>query len=109
MRRLDSDRQFRAGSFSFEAISQMPFSEIKIDRSLVEGCGTVATNATQAHPAGVTRPQSAVSNTESAPTTAVPGQRYAYSVSAIDVSGNESARSAEIEDQWNTPTSQPNP
>jgi hypothetical protein len=42
-------------------------------------------------------------------TTAVPGQRYAYSVSAIDVSGNESARSAEIEDQWNTPTSQPNP
>ena len=45
MRRLDSDRQFRAGSFSFEAISQMPFSEIKIDRSLVEGCGTVATNA----------------------------------------------------------------
>jgi hypothetical protein len=42
-------------------------------------------------------------------TTAVPGQRYAYSVSAIDVSGNESARSAEIEDQWNTPTSPPNP
>jgi hypothetical protein len=42
-------------------------------------------------------------------TTAVPGQRYAYSVSAIDVSGNESARSAEIEDQWNIPTSQPNP
>jgi hypothetical protein len=42
-------------------------------------------------------------------TTAVPGQRYAYSVSAIDVSGNESARSAEIEDQWDTPTSQPNP
>ena len=42
-------------------------------------------------------------------TTAVPGQRYAYSVSAIDVSGNESARSTEIEDQWNTPTSQPNP
>jgi hypothetical protein len=42
-------------------------------------------------------------------TTALPGQRYAYSVSAIDVSGNESARSAEIEDQWDTPTSQPNP
>ena len=42
-------------------------------------------------------------------TTAVPGQRYAYSVSAIDVSGNESARSAEIEDQWDTPASQPNP
>ena len=36
---------FGRGSFSFEAISQMPFSEIKIDRSLVEGCGTVATNA----------------------------------------------------------------
>jgi hypothetical protein len=51
-------------------------------------------------------------------TTAVPGQRYAYSVSAIDVSGNESQRSTEIEDQWNTPgippvpqpdSSQPNP
>ena len=36
---------FGRGSFSFEAISQMPFSEIKIDRSLVEGCGTVSTNA----------------------------------------------------------------
>jgi EAL domain-containing protein (putative c-di-GMP-specific phosphodiesterase class I) len=35
---------FGRGSFSFEAISQMPFSEIKIDRSLVEGCGTVSTN-----------------------------------------------------------------
>src|SRR6516225_7801235 len=36
---------FGRGSFSFEAISQMPFSEIKIDRSLVEGCGNVSTNA----------------------------------------------------------------
>lgn len=34
-------------------------------------------------------------------TSALPGQRYAYSVSAIDISGNESQRSAEIEDQWN--------
>jgi len=42
-------------------------------------------------------------------TTAVPGQRYAYSVSAIDVSGNESQRSTEIEDEWNTPGSQPAP
>ena len=44
-------------------------------------------------------------------TTAIPGQRYAYSVSAIDVSGNESQRSAEVEDQWNTPclTHSPNP
>lgn len=42
-------------------------------------------------------------------TTAAPGQRYAYSVSAIDVSGNESSRSTEVEDQWNTPTSPPNP
>lgn len=41
-------------------------------------------------------------------TTAVPGQRYAYSVSAIDVSGNESQRSAEVEDGWNTPAAQPN-
>jgi hypothetical protein len=40
-------------------------------------------------------------------TTALPGQRYAYSVSAIDVSGNESQRSTEIEDEWNTPGSQP--
>lgn len=42
-------------------------------------------------------------------TTALPGQRYAYSVSAIDVSGNESQRSTEIEDEWNTPGSQPPP
>jgi hypothetical protein len=40
-------------------------------------------------------------------TTAVPGQRYAYSVSAIDVSGNESQRSAEVQDQWNLPAAQP--
>jgi hypothetical protein len=39
--------------------------------------------------------------------TALPGQRYAYSVSAIDVSGNESQRSAEVEDEWNAPASQP--
>lgn len=42
-------------------------------------------------------------------TTAAPGQRYAYSVSAIDLSGNESQRSAEIEDQWAAPDSQPEP
>jgi hypothetical protein len=42
-------------------------------------------------------------------TTAASGQRYAYSVSAIDISGNESPRSAEIEDQWDAPTSEPNP
>jgi hypothetical protein len=42
-------------------------------------------------------------------TTAAPGQRYAYSVSAIDVSGNESSRSTEVEDQWDTATSPPNP
>jgi hypothetical protein len=42
-------------------------------------------------------------------TTALPGQRYAYSVSAIDVSGNESQRSTEVEDGWNTPAAQPNP
>jgi hypothetical protein len=42
-------------------------------------------------------------------TTATPGQRYAYSVSAIDLSGNESQRSAEVEDQWNAPNSQPDP
>lgn len=42
-------------------------------------------------------------------TTAVAGQRYAYSVSAIDVSGNESERSAEVEDVWNTAPAQTNP
>ena len=42
-------------------------------------------------------------------TTAAPGQRYAYSVSAVDLSGNESQRSTEVEDQWNAPSSQPNP
>jgi hypothetical protein len=42
-------------------------------------------------------------------TTAVPGQRYAYSVSAVDPSGNESQRSTEVEDQWNAPNPPPNP
>jgi hypothetical protein len=41
-------------------------------------------------------------------TTAVSGQRYAYSVSAIDVSGNESQRSTEVEDGWSAPAAQPN-
>jgi hypothetical protein len=41
-------------------------------------------------------------------TTALPDQRYDYSISAIDVSGNESHRSAEIEDGWGTPVAQPN-
>jgi hypothetical protein len=40
-------------------------------------------------------------------TTALPGERYAYSVSAIDTSGNESQRSAEVEDQWNAVNPQP--
>jgi hypothetical protein len=42
-------------------------------------------------------------------TTAVPGQRYAYSVSAIDISGNESQRSTEVEDGWSAPATPPNP
>jgi hypothetical protein len=46
-------------------------------------------------------------------TTALSGQRYAYSVSAIDLSGNESHRSAEVQDEWIAPVpppdSQPNP
>jgi hypothetical protein len=41
-------------------------------------------------------------------TTAAPGQRYAYSVSAIDTSGNESQRSTEVQDQWNTLVPSPN-
>lgn len=55
-------------------------------------------------PAGKPIPTSSWSDT-----TATPGQRYAYSVSAIDLSGNESQRSAEVEDQWNAPSSQPDP
>ncbi len=55
-------------------------------------------------PAGKPIPTSSWSDT-----TATPGQRYAYSVSAIDLSGNESQRSAEVEDQWNAPGSQPDP
>ena len=42
-------------------------------------------------------------------TTANPGQRYAYSVSAVDTSGNESQRSSEVEDQWNPPVPSTNP
>ena len=55
-------------------------------------------------PAGKPIPTSSWSDT-----TATPGQRYAYSVSAIDLSGNESQRSAEVEDQWNASSSQPDP
>jgi EAL domain-containing protein (putative c-di-GMP-specific phosphodiesterase class I) len=36
---------FGRGSFSFAAMSQMSFSEIKIDRSLVEGCASASANA----------------------------------------------------------------
>lgn len=50
-----------------------------------------------------------VTSSDWSDTTAVPGQRYAYSVSAVDVSGNESRRSSEVEDGWNTPVAQPDP
>jgi hypothetical protein len=50
-----------------------------------------------------------VTTSEWSDTTAIPGQRYAYSVSAIDVSGNESQRSTEVEDGWSTPAAEPNP
>jgi EAL domain-containing protein (putative c-di-GMP-specific phosphodiesterase class I) len=36
---------FGRGSFSFAAMSKMEFSEIKIDRSLVEGCAKASANA----------------------------------------------------------------
>jgi hypothetical protein len=67
---------------------------------------TAGTNETpqRVSPAGKPVPISEWSDT-----TAAPGQRYAYSVSAIDVSGNESQRSTEVEDGWNAPTAQPNP
>jgi hypothetical protein len=40
-------------------------------------------------------------------TSPIPGQRYAYSVSAIDLSGNESKRSAEVEETLTATTPQP--
>ena len=58
-------------------------------------------------PAGKPVPTSSWSDS-----TALPGKRYAYSVSAVDISGNESQRSAEVEDQWNAsnpPSSNPQP
>jgi EAL domain-containing protein (putative c-di-GMP-specific phosphodiesterase class I) len=36
---------FGRGAFAFDAMSQIAFSEIKIDRSLVEGCASSSTNA----------------------------------------------------------------
>lgn len=36
---------FGGGSFRLGILNQIPFAEIKIDRSLVEGCGTNASNA----------------------------------------------------------------
>jgi hypothetical protein len=66
------------------------------------GTGTQPEPPQRISPAG--KPVNSSSWTD---TTAVPGQRYAYSVSAVDISGNESQRSTEVEDQWNAPAAQP--
>jgi hypothetical protein len=58
-------------------------------------------------PQRISPPGKPVTTSNWTDTTALPGQRYAYSVSAIDVSGNESQRSAEVQDQWNLPAAQP--
>ncbi len=67
-------------------------------------------------PAGANQPPERVSPADKPVTsstwsdsTAQPGRRYAYSVSAIDKSGNESRRSGEVEDQWTLPNPSPNP
>ena len=70
---------------------------------------TVAPSATNETPHRISPAGKPVTISEWSDTTALPGQRYAYSVSAIDVSGNESQRSTEVEDAWNTPVAQPNP
>jgi hypothetical protein len=56
----------------------------------------------QLTPAGKPVPVTAWSDT-----TAVPGRHYAYSVSAVDPAGNESPRSAEVEDTLPAPDAQP--
>lgn len=58
-------------------------------------------------PQRVSPPGKPITTSSWSDTTAAPGQRYAYSVTAIDLSGNESQRSPEVEDQWNAPNSQP--
>jgi hypothetical protein len=58
-------------------------------------------------PQRISPPGKPVTTSTWSDTTAVPGQRYAYSVSAIDISGNESQRSSEIQDEWNVPTREP--
>ncbi|HEY6446151.1 MAG TPA: hypothetical protein VIY53_06805 [Acidobacteriaceae bacterium] len=60
-------------------------------------------------PERISAPGKPVTTSSWSDTSATPGQRYAYSVSAIDTSGNESRRSAEIEDEWNPPVPSPNP
>jgi hypothetical protein len=58
-------------------------------------------------PQRVSPPGKPVTSSNWSDTTAQPGQRYAYSVTAIDTSGNESERSAEVVDEWNTSNPQP--
>ena len=58
-------------------------------------------------PQRLTPPGKPVTVTAWRDTTAVAGQRYAYSVSAVDPSGNESPRSTEVEDTLPAPDAQP--
>jgi hypothetical protein len=78
-------------------------------RAIGNGVGTAVGNGVggNAQPQRISPPGKPATTSTWSDTTAVPGQRYAYSVSAIDVSGNESQRSSEVEDQWNTPTPKP--
>jgi len=58
-------------------------------------------------PQRVSPPSTPVRTSSWRDTTAQPGERYAYSVSALDTSGNESQRSAEVEDEWSADVVQP--
>jgi hypothetical protein len=78
-------------------------------RAVGNAVGNAAGNGVggNVQPQRISPPGKPVTTSNWTDTTAVPGQRYAYSVSAIDVSGNESQRSAEVQDQWNLPAAQP--
>lgn len=63
--------------------------------------------AAPASPLRVSPAGKPVTTTNWSDTTAVTGQRYAYSVSAVDPAGNESARSAEVEETLPAPDAKP--
>ncbi len=67
----------------------------------------VGVAADAATPQRLTPPGKPVTVTAWSDSTAVAGQHYAYSVSAVDPSGNERARSAEVEETLPAPDSHP--